>query len=171
MLLEDMGLAPMLNTPIRLRRVRHKLRQRTVSSLIIGCGVSGICMAVHLIDLACPIPLLKKTPRLVEPGLKILTRAVVLIRQSLLFFFFEPNHDWPDFFSKREELYDYLDTIVDKYDVRPHVRFNTQVVSARYQSADRCWHVKTQKRPGNANRPAGHFPHQCGGGAESPVDS
>ena len=150
MLLEDMGLGAYAE---HAHQTEDDPPQTSTteqfSSLIIGCGVSGICMAVHLSRLGLPYTIIEKNA---SPGGTWFENTYpgcgVDSPNHFYSFSFEPNHDWPDFYSKREELYDYLDTIVDKYDVRPHVRFNTEVVSARYQSADRCWHVKTKDDQG-----------------------
>jgi len=44
---------------------------------------------------------------------------------------FEPNHDWSEYFSQQAELREYFERCADKYEVRDHIRFETEVISAR----------------------------------------
>tara|TARA_B100001013_G_scaffold343760_1_gene272203 strand:- start:1255 stop:3177 length:1923 start_codon:yes stop_codon:yes gene_type:complete len=119
------------------------------STIIIGCGVSGICMAVHLARLGQPYTIIEKNPSAGGTWLENTYPGCGVDSPNHFYSFsFEPNNDWPDFYSKREALHRYLEKVVDKYDIRRHVRFNTEVLGARYQLADRCWHVQTKDNQG-----------------------
>ena len=61
---------------------------------------------------------------------------------------FEPNHDWPDHFSKRDELWQYLERLADQYDIRRHIRFETEVTAARYDEAQALWRITTRDASG-----------------------
>jgi 4-hydroxyacetophenone monooxygenase len=62
---------------------------------------------------------------------------------------FEPNHEWPMHFSTQPVLRDYFMGCADKYGLRPHIRFNTQVTEARFDEAAKLWRV-TIRAPGGA---------------------
>ena len=74
---------------------------------------------------------------------------------------FEPNHDWSEFYSQQGELHEYFDRCADKYGVRRRIRFNTEVVAARFDaffhligivecSQENDWCFVTDQQPGPA---------------------
>jgi cation diffusion facilitator CzcD-associated flavoprotein CzcO len=56
-------------------------------------------------------------------------------------YFFEPNPNWSRLFSTGAEIKQYADHVADKYDVRRHMRFNTVVEGARWDSDANTWLV------------------------------
>ena len=55
---------------------------------------------------------------------------------------FEPNPRWPHRFSRQPAILDYMRHVADKYDVRRHVRFGTEVTAASYDAATGRWTVE-----------------------------
>ena len=55
---------------------------------------------------------------------------------------FEPNPDWSRSYAPQEEIQDYIRRCVDKYNLRPHIRFNTEIISARYNEKMALWEVR-----------------------------
>lgn len=58
-------------------------------------------------------------------------------------FSFEPNPDWSRSFAGSGEIQDYLLRVVAKHDLRKHIRFNTKIVSARFDESDGSWELTT----------------------------
>jgi cation diffusion facilitator CzcD-associated flavoprotein CzcO len=58
-------------------------------------------------------------------------------------FSFEPNADWSRTFSGQAEIWGYLKALTEKYDLRRHIRFGTEVTSARWQEKENRWLVGT----------------------------
>lgn len=56
-------------------------------------------------------------------------------------FSFEPNPRWPRRFSQQPAILEYMRDVADKYDVRSHIRFNTEVEGAAYVDASRKWEI------------------------------
>lgn len=54
---------------------------------------------------------------------------------------FEPNPRWPHRYSRQPAILDYIRDVADKYDVRRHVRFGTEVVGADYDQSAGKWTV------------------------------
>ncbi|TCJ28286.1 flavin-containing monooxygenase [Nocardioides jejuensis] len=54
---------------------------------------------------------------------------------------FEPNPRWPHRFSRQPAILDYIHGVVDKYDVRRHIRLNAEVTGAAYDDATGTWTV------------------------------
>ena len=54
---------------------------------------------------------------------------------------FEPNPRWPHRFSRQPAILDYIHQVVDKYDVRRHCRFDTEVLGASFDETTGKWTV------------------------------
>ncbi|MBW2722948.1 MAG: NAD(P)/FAD-dependent oxidoreductase, partial [Deltaproteobacteria bacterium] len=61
---------------------------------------------------------------------------------------FEPNHEWSEYFSQRDELHDYFERCGTRYGVRDQIRFETEVVSARFDEAESIWDVLVRTNDG-----------------------
>src|SRR5689334_13842841 len=58
-------------------------------------------------------------------------------------FSFAPNPSWPRRYSEQRDIKDYLNRLMDDYDLRPHIRFNTEVTGAYFDAATRRWQIET----------------------------
>ncbi|MGH3940365.1 MAG: flavin-containing monooxygenase [Pseudonocardiaceae bacterium] len=67
------------------------------------------------------------------------------VPSHLYSFSFELNPSWSRSFSSRREIWDYLKHCADSYRVRPHIRFNHEVLDASWDHADRRWRVLTSR--------------------------
>jgi cation diffusion facilitator CzcD-associated flavoprotein CzcO len=56
-------------------------------------------------------------------------------------FSFEPNPRWPHRFSRQDAILGYIHDVVDKYDLRPHIRFGADVTGAAYDETTGSWTV------------------------------
>jgi cation diffusion facilitator CzcD-associated flavoprotein CzcO len=55
---------------------------------------------------------------------------------------FEPNPRWPHRFSRQPAILDYVHGVADKYDVRRHIRFGTEVTGASFDESTGKWTVE-----------------------------
>ncbi len=67
------------------------------------------------------------------------------IPSHLYSFSFEPNPRWSRMFGLQAEILDYLRHCADKYGVRTHIRFGTEVASATWHEDRGLWEVRTSK--------------------------
>src|ERR1700746_3752809 len=65
-------------------------------------------------------------------------------------FSFAPNPELTSYFAKRGEVHAYIDGLASQFDIKRHIRFNTEVVRARYQAADGQWHIDVRDANGHA---------------------
>jgi len=65
------------------------------------------------------------------------------VPSNLYSFSFAPNPDWTRSFSPQPEILDYLRGCADRFGVRPHIRFGHEVLDARWDEAERRWHITT----------------------------
>lgn len=69
------------------------------------------------------------------------------VQSALYSFSFEPNPNWSRIFARQEEIKAYLKHCAEKYNLMSHIRLNTHVVGARYQSAGQYWAIETMASP------------------------
>jgi 4-hydroxyacetophenone monooxygenase len=109
--------------------------------LVVGAGVAGICAAVNLQRAGIPFTVIEKNTTVGGtwwenryPG------AGVDTPNHLYSFSFAP-YDWSMYFALRDELHTYLEHVADRFDLRRHIRFGTQVERLEYVADDQCWDV------------------------------
>lgn len=112
--------------------------------LIIGAGVSGLCAAIKLQEAGVPFTILEKSTTLGGiwrdnryPG------AGVDTPNHLYSYTFAP-YDWSMYFALRDELHAYLEHVAEKFNLRRHIRFETEVKSADYDKETQGWKVTVQ---------------------------
>ncbi|MGH3930314.1 MAG: flavin-containing monooxygenase, partial [Pseudonocardiaceae bacterium] len=67
------------------------------------------------------------------------------VPSHLYSFSFELNPSWSRSFSSQREIWDYLKHCTDSYRIRPHIRFNHEVLDASWDHAGRRWRVRTSR--------------------------
>jgi 4-hydroxyacetophenone monooxygenase len=117
--------------------------------VIIGAGMSGICMAVKLEQAGIDYIILEKDADLggtwlenVYPGCGVDTPS------HFYSFSFAPNPDWSHYFPKRDEVFAYFSKVADTYGVRRRVRFSTEVIGADYDTTSAIWRVRGRDASG-----------------------
>jgi len=120
-------------------------------AVIVGAGVSGLCIAIKMQEAGIPFVIYEKNRTVggtwLENGYP---GCGVDTPNHFYSLSFEPNHDWPEHFSKRNELWNYLENVADKYDIRRHIVFDTEVTSAIYNAADKRWDITTRSKDGRS---------------------
>ena len=72
------------------------------------------------------------------------------VPSHLYSFSFAPNPAWSRSFSPQPEIRRYLEDVTDRYGLRRHIRFGTEVTEARWDSGAARWRLPTS--PGRAER-------------------
>jgi cation diffusion facilitator CzcD-associated flavoprotein CzcO len=52
------------------------------------------------------------------------------------------DSDWEDFYSSSEYLRRYINSVVDKLDLRKYITFNSRVIEARFDEEKGTWQLK-----------------------------
>ena len=119
--------------------------------VIIGAGLSGLCMGMKLASAGIDFVILEKDEDLggtwlenVYPGCGVDTPG------HLYTFSFAPNPGLTRYFAKRDEVHEYIQRIACESDIKRYIRFTTEVVCARYQAADGKWHIDVRDANGVA---------------------
>jgi len=111
---------------------------------IAGAGIAGLFMAEMLKRAGIPFTVYEKADEVggtwrdnTYPGLFV----DVLSRQYE--FPFRPNYDWSRKYAPAAEIQAYIKQVADERDLRKYIRFNEEIVSARFEGGR--WHLKTAK--------------------------
>ncbi len=118
--------------------------------LIIGAGMSGLGTAAKLKAAGVDFTIIEKNPEVGGTWFEnTYPDCGVDTPNHYYSFSFNRNPNWSGYFSKRDELFAYFDSCADEFDVRKHIRFNTEVVSAAYNSDTRQWDVHYRDTDGD----------------------
>jgi cation diffusion facilitator CzcD-associated flavoprotein CzcO len=117
---------------------------KVLSVLVIGAGMSGICMGIKLQDRGIgDFLIIEKSPGVggtwfdnSYPG------ACCDVASVLYSYSFEPNPNWSRKFSPHNEIQAYFSHCVDKYGLRDRMRLGTTIESARIDEATGIWEVQ-----------------------------
>jgi phytoene dehydrogenase-like protein len=153
MMLEEMELGGEDVRGLRWTREPAAEVKQRFHVLVIGAGMSGILAAIRLGEAGIPYTVVEKDDAVGGtwhenryPGCR------VDVPNHFYCYSFEPNPDWSEHFAQRTELQAYFERCADKYGVLPHVRFETEVVSASWDEAGARWRatLRTPPPPGAA---------------------
>ncbi len=110
---------------------------------IIGAGMSGIATAHRLDQAGVPFTIFEKNPDAggtwyenVYPGCR------VDVPNHVYSYSFAQTGDWPQYFSTQDVLLDYFQTCLDRFDLRRHVRFGTEVAGATWDEDSQTWTLR-----------------------------
>ena len=62
---------------------------------------------------------------------------------------FAQKHDWPNRFTPQPVLLDYFRDCADQFDLRKHIRFETEVISATYSDERATWELRLRTPAGS----------------------
>ncbi|MFF8813360.1 flavin-containing monooxygenase [Streptomyces pactum] len=68
------------------------------------------------------------------------------VPSHLYSFSFAPNPRWPRNFSGQPHIRDYLEHVTDTYGLRPHIRFDSEVLAARWDTEALHWEITTTRQ-------------------------
>ena len=111
--------------------------------IIIGAGFGGLGMAIQLKTQG------QHDLLLIEKGDDVggcwrdntYPGAACDVPSHLYSFSFERHYPWSRRFAPQAEILDYLRHCTDKYGIREHIRFGTEVTEARYLDAHGLWQL------------------------------
>ena len=117
--------------------------------LIIGAGVSGLCAAINLQRAGIPFTILEKKRAWAASGGIIAIPALVSIPLTISIRSRAHLTTGPMYYALRDELHAYLEHVAEKFNLRPHIRFETEVKSADYDEPSQRWKVAVRKADGS----------------------
>ena len=118
--------------------------------LIVGGGVSGICAGVNLKAAGVPFTIVEKNSDIGGVWLENHYPGAGVDTPNHLYAYSFAVNDWPSYFALRDDIHDYLTKVTDRFALRPHVRFDTEVKRAKYDETGQRWQLETKNADGTA---------------------
>lgn len=118
--------------------------------VIVGGGFSGLGMAIQLKRAGMhDFVVLEKAGDIggtwrdnTYPG------AGCDVPSHLYSYSFEPNAAWSTAYARQEEIWDYLEHCARKYDLKPHLTFDTEVTGAEFDEGTGEWRISSRLATG-----------------------
>ncbi len=112
---------------------------------IIGTGFGGLGLAIRLKQSGIhDFTLFEKASDLggvwrdnTYPG------AACDVPSHLYSFSFEQDHGWINRYGGSKEIHSYLSHCADKYEIRPHIQFNTEITAADFDEIKGIWRIQS----------------------------
>ena len=118
--------------------------------LIIGAGVSGLCALWRFLDMGLSVRCFERASDVGGvwhwnryPGARVDSES-----HTYLYSFSDElirDWDWQELFAPQPEIEHYLKHVVERFDLRRHIRFDTNVENATYDEAGHRWFIETDK--------------------------
>lgn len=150
MLMEDLGWRSR-DVQWRNDEARRAAADRRV--LVIGAGMSGVCIAVHLLRLGFDVTVVERQAGV--GGVWMENRypdAGVDTPNQFYSYSFAPSTGWSSYFSKRDEVLAYFRTVAREHAVEQVTRFETAVERVQWIAARRKWEAVLRSAGGEAER-------------------
>lgn len=142
MMAEDMGFAP--NT---VRQPKRGDAERA-TAIVIGAGVSGLLASMKLTQAGIPHVVLEKNEDVGGTWLNNRYPGCGVDTPSYLYTFsFLPN-DWPTYFGRRDDVWNYFSKAADHLNLRDNITFGVAVETADYDATAQQWTVTTCDQAG-----------------------
>ena len=145
MMREQMGFAPLGSDIPALQK------KPAAPIVIIGAGVAGLALAKLLTDIGLDYVILEKNAGVggtwwenIYPG------AGVDTPNHAYSFSFGKSYRWSRYFSPQDEIQDYLAGKADEFNIRPHIRFNTEVKRVDWQAETKSWRIEIESPDGKS---------------------
>jgi 4-hydroxyacetophenone monooxygenase len=117
--------------------------------LVIGAGMSGLLVAHRLQQAGVAFTVLEKNDDVGGTWLENTYPGCRVDNPNHNYSYsFAQRHDWPFHFSTQDVLLGYFQDCADAFDLRRHIRFGTEVVSAEWSEAEATWSVEVRTAGG-----------------------
>jgi 4-hydroxyacetophenone monooxygenase len=121
--------------------------------VIIGAGFSGLCAAIRLKELGVPFEILEKNNDVGGTWLENEYPGCAVDTPNHFYSYsFNPNENWTRHFSRRDEILAYIGSTADKFDLRRHIRFGTEVTTAAFNETTNRWRISINSDKGSPDK-------------------
>ncbi len=117
--------------------------------VVIGCGQSGLLAGIRLREAGIPFTIVEKNPDVggtwfenSYPGCR------VDVGNHFYCYSFEPSDHWTEYFAQQPEIQSYFADVMHRHGVDEHIRWNTEVVAARWRDGTGVWELDVRDASG-----------------------
>jgi 4-hydroxyacetophenone monooxygenase len=147
---EELGMAGADPRALHWRAPPDARRLQDFRVVIVGAGLSGICMGIRLLQAGIPFVILEKSADVggtwhdnTYPGCGVDTPV------HFYSYSFHPNPRWSRHFALRDEIQRYIEATVERFGLREHIRFGCDVQAADWDEAASVWRVRFRSAQGD----------------------
>ncbi len=118
---------------------------QTTDVAIIGAGFAGLGVAIELLRQGLKNFVIFEGEEGVGGSWRTNTYpgCACDVPSHLYSYSFEPNPNWPQAYSRQEDILHYIEHCADKYGIKPYIRFHTRVTDASFDAASGRWMVSS----------------------------
>lgn len=118
--------------------------------LVVGAGIAGIAAAIKLQQLGVDFRIIEKNADLGGTWLEnSYPECGVDTPNHFYSYSFATKTDWSRFFSKRDEILDYLRVVAKRHAVADRIEFRTELRAMHWNEADQVWEAEATSPEGN----------------------
>ena len=122
---------------------------RRLKVVVVGAGMSGLLTGIRLKQAGIDFTIVEKNADVGGTWLENSYPGCRVDNPNHMYSYsFEPNHDFPQFYSTQPVLLDYFRRVAERHELRPHIRFETEVVEAVFDEAQALWRVEVKTKDG-----------------------
>lgn len=122
--------------------------------IVIGAGASGLCAAVNLRSAGVPFQVFERRESVGGVWQDNRYPGAGVDTPNHLYSFSFASYDWSQYFVLRDELHDYFESVADQFQLREHINFNTDVLSAAYNADRQLWELNVRNPDGSVSNHA-----------------
>ena len=117
--------------------------------VVVGAGMSGLLAGIRLKQAGIDFTIVEKDADVGGTWLENVYPGCRVDNPNHMYSYsFEPNHDFPQFYSTQKVLLSYFQRVADKHDLRGRIRFETSVEEAVFDEARGRWRIEVKTRDG-----------------------
>jgi 4-hydroxyacetophenone monooxygenase len=116
--------------------------------LVIGAGMSGILAAIRLQEAGIPYLVVEKNPAVGGTWYENSYPGCRVDVPNHFYSYSFHDEEWPKHFSTRDDLWRYFEEVTSEYGIRDRIRFETEVVAARFDDATLRWTARVRRADG-----------------------
>lgn len=128
-------------------------RRKVIDVVIIGAGAAGLVTAIQLKQLGIPFTIIERNA---EVGGTWWTNDYPDARVDIPSHHYQltvtQGHAWRSWYAPQSELLDYLRAIVDQFNLRKHIRFNTELTEATWDEQSLRWTYSLKSSGGEVEK-------------------
>ena len=126
--------------------------------ILIGAGLSGICMAIYLKQAGIDFTLVERNPDLGGTWYEnTYPDSGVDTPSHFYSFSFAPNTDWSKHFVGQSEVWSYLDRCAHEHGILDAIRFETEALTWVFDETTRLWTVTVRDAEGHTEELRGNL--------------